>query len=189
VINNDKGPTSPKCGTPKAKPTQHSTSGLSQQVDRAEDDNDDVDSDAESFGVSNATSLATAESRTSGTPFIRAPSKKKVETVSKRDERKPRPRIKQHDTYLWDDPSHLAEHSPAPQPAPEAESLPTDTVAVGVSRLHQVEMPSLQMVPIYWTPVNDTAQVIRGTWFYQDSMLPVEASVANMLEAGYLELK
>jgi hypothetical protein len=45
------------------------------------------------------------------------------------------------------------------------------------------------MVPIYWTPVNDTAQVVRGTWFYEDTMLPVETSVANMLEAGYLEMK
>jgi hypothetical protein len=153
-----------------------------------DDDNDD-ESDTASLRTVNTTNLATTESRTSGTPFIRAPSKKKVDTVSERDERKPRPRIKQHDTYLWDDPSHLAEHSPAPTPASECQAAPKDTVAVGVSRLHQVEMPSLQMVPIYWTPVNDTAQVVRGTWFYQDTMLPVETSVANMLEAGYLEMK
>jgi hypothetical protein len=149
-------------------------------------DNDDVDSDVESLSSSN---VVATESRTSGTPFIRAPSKTKIDPVPERDERKPRPRIKQHDTYLWDDPSHLAEHSPAPKSVPEDSTLPTETVPVGVSRLHQVEMPSLQMVPIYWTPVNDTAQVVRGTWFYQDTMLPVETAVANMLEAGYLELK
>jgi hypothetical protein len=50
-------------------------------------------------------------------------------------------------------------------------------------------MPDLIMTPIYWAPVNDTAQVIRGTWFYQDTMLPVETHVANMLEAGYIDLQ
>lgn len=45
------------------------------------------------------------------------------------------------------------------------------------------------MTPIYWTPVHDTAQVVRGTWFYQDTMLPVETPVANMLEAGYVDLQ
>jgi len=48
---------------------------------------------------------------------------------------------------------------------------------------------SIQMEPIYWPPVNDIANVIRGTWFYKDTMLPVEVEVANMLEAGYIELQ
>lgn len=45
------------------------------------------------------------------------------------------------------------------------------------------------MEPIYWSPVNDIASVVRGTWFYKDNMLPVEVDVANMLEAGYVELR
>jgi hypothetical protein len=45
------------------------------------------------------------------------------------------------------------------------------------------------MEPIYWSPVNDIASVVRGTWFYADNMLPVEVDVANMLEAGYVELR
>lgn len=45
------------------------------------------------------------------------------------------------------------------------------------------------MEPIYWRPVNDIADVIRGTWFYKDCMLPVEPDVANMLETGYLHLR
>jgi hypothetical protein len=45
------------------------------------------------------------------------------------------------------------------------------------------------MEPIYWRPVNDVADVIRGTWFYKDTMLPVEVEVANMLEAGYVGLR
>ena len=30
------------------------------------------------------------------------------------------------------------------------------------------------MGPIYWDPVHDISDVVRGTWFYKDSMLPVE---------------
>jgi hypothetical protein len=62
-------------------------------------------------------------------------------------------------------------------------------VPVGVSRLHVVEFPDLDMKPIYWSPVNDISLVTRATWFYCETMLPVEADVANQLELGYLELK
>ncbi|KAI3317624.1 DDHD domain-containing protein [Xylariaceae sp. AK1471] len=62
-------------------------------------------------------------------------------------------------------------------------------VPVGVSRLHMVTLPALQMKPIYWSPVNDLATVLRATWFYRDDMRPVDPSVANQLEAGYQELK
>ncbi|POR34020.1 Putative phospholipase [Tolypocladium paradoxum] len=62
-------------------------------------------------------------------------------------------------------------------------------VAVGVSRLHKVSLPMLQMKPIYWSPVNDVAVVTRATWFYRDTMVPVAPAVANQLEAGYHELR
>ncbi|KZL65055.1 DDHD domain-containing protein [Colletotrichum tofieldiae] len=62
-------------------------------------------------------------------------------------------------------------------------------VVVGVSRLHLVSIPALQMKPIYWSPVNDIAVVLRATWFYRDTMLPIPPAVANQLEAGYRELK
>ncbi|KAI1178155.1 DDHD domain-containing protein [Nemania sp. FL0916] len=62
-------------------------------------------------------------------------------------------------------------------------------VLVGVSRLHEVTLPALQMKPIYWSPVNDIATVLRATWFYRDDMRPIDPSVANQLEAGYQELK
>ena len=42
------------------------------------------------------------------------------------------------------------------------------------------------MKPIYWSPVNDVSSVIRGTWFYKDTMLPVEPEVAGQLEDGYI---
>lgn len=62
-------------------------------------------------------------------------------------------------------------------------------VPVGVSRLHLVEMPDLVMKPIYWSPINDKSNVIRATWFYKDTMLPVPTDVANLLEVGYEYMK
>ncbi|KAK4494696.1 hypothetical protein PRZ48_014052 [Zasmidium cellare] len=151
----------------------------------------EVDVPPEAEGVvmdapENAAELGTSQD-TSGRPFTRLPSQKKVDSGS--FSRSSRPPIKTHDTYEWEDPSHLAERSPAPEKRKQVEKSPTDKVAVGVSRLHQVEMPDLLMTPIYWAPVHDTAQVARGTWFYKDTMLPVETPVANMLEAGYLDLQ
>ena len=54
-------------------------------------------------------------------------------------------------------------------PAQDDKEIPDTTVevAVGVSRLHMVSLPMLQMKPIYWSPVNDMAVVTRATWFYR----------------------
>jgi DDHD domain len=62
-------------------------------------------------------------------------------------------------------------------------------IPVGISRLHSVELPALLMKAIYWSPVNDISAVLRGTWFYGTTMLPVEPDLANWLEVGYQELK
>ncbi|KAI1095130.1 DDHD domain-containing protein [Rostrohypoxylon terebratum] len=72
---------------------------------------------------------------------------------------------------------------------PEAPKIVSREVTVGVSRLHEVSLPALQMKPIYWSPVNDIATVFRATWFYRDDMRPIDPTVANQLEAGYRELK
>jgi hypothetical protein len=45
------------------------------------------------------------------------------------------------------------------------------------------------MKPIYWSPLHDISQVIRATWFYEDTMLPVEPVIANLLEEGYLYMR
>lgn len=50
---------------------------------------------------------------------------------------------------------------------PKAAELKTTQVTVGISRLHMVDLPALQMKPIYWSPVNDIAVVTRATWFYR----------------------
>ncbi|KAL7945696.1 DDHD domain-containing protein [Trichoderma barbatum] len=71
---------------------------------------------------------------------------------------------------------------------PDLEDEDKDVV-VGLARLHKVSLQTLQMKPIYWSPVNDVAVVTRGTWFYKDTMLPVSPVVANQLETGYQELR
>lgn len=60
------------------------------------------------------------------------------------------------------------------EPSNRTDDAPTQRVdkdgaeiAVGLSRLHMVSLPLLQMKPIYWSPVNDIAVVSRATWFYR----------------------
>ncbi|OJJ97059.1 hypothetical protein ASPACDRAFT_80542 [Aspergillus aculeatus ATCC 16872] len=62
-------------------------------------------------------------------------------------------------------------------------------IPVGASRLHLVELPKLKMKPIYWSPLHDISHVVRATWFYKNTMLPVETELANKLEDGYLYLQ
>ncbi|KAF2266986.1 hypothetical protein CC78DRAFT_100770 [Lojkania enalia] len=134
---------------------------------------------------------------TTGTPFIRAPSRGDLSgrRMSASAEGRKRPQPYELDSYKWDEDMEPAligikgkesvRRPSKPKPGPSAK------VPVGVSRLHHVVMDaeSIRMEPIYWSPVNDVAKVVRGTWFYKDTMMPVEIDVANMLEAGYLDLQ
>lgn len=45
------------------------------------------------------------------------------------------------------------------------------------------------MGPIYWDPVHDVSSVVRGTWFYKETMWPVESELANQIEEGYEYIK
>ena len=45
------------------------------------------------------------------------------------------------------------------------------------------------MGPIYWDPIHDVSSVVRGTWFYKDTMWPVESDLANRIEEGYEYIK
>ncbi|KAI9679488.1 MAG: hypothetical protein M1817_005510 [Caeruleum heppii] len=73
--------------------------------------------------------------------------------------------------------------------AAEGGGRPPLSVLVGVSRLHRVELPTLLMKPIYWSPLHDISAVARGTWFYRDTMVPLPASVANRLEIGHANMR
>lgn len=62
--------------------------------------------------------------------------------------------------------SHGQQH-PYDQVAEGNEAPRAVNVPVGISRLHMVSLPALQMKPIYWSPINDIAIVSRATWFYR----------------------
>ncbi|KAF2461013.1 DDHD domain-containing protein [Lineolata rhizophorae] len=144
------------------------------------------------------------EPSTTGTPFIRAPSRTRLAQLRRQSpppsprSQGSRPSPQPFDSYDWDDAArgpnvrgrNDSEGSRSGFGQAEASSeRPSAKVPVGVSRLHSVVMPQLQMEPIYWSPLNDIAPVCRGTWFYKETMYPVEVDVANMLEAGYLSLQ
>jgi hypothetical protein len=123
------------------------------------------------------TSVDTSSEGLTGMPFARAPARTDMFSNSKR-------------SSLNVDKELDVEHAP-PQDAPKpvAPTIAKVKIPVGVSRLHHVVMPDLQMEPIYWLPVHDIASVVRGTWFNKETMLPMPADVSNMLEAGYLSLQ
>ncbi|KAI1624793.1 DDHD domain-containing protein [Exophiala viscosa] len=130
-------------------------------------------------------SFAPVDSAISGRPFARAPSARDVSsglgttggyaTSSDAEDEDSSTDISQ---------SRSPGHHRRKEKEPEKVFVP-----VGVSRLHLVEMPDLIMKPIYWSPINDTSDVLRATWFYKDTMLPVPADVANRLEVGYEYIK
>lgn len=137
------------------------------------------------------------EPTTTGTPFIRAPSRGQTvrEWQPASMEGGSRPFMSGQDSYRWDDDMEPAlsgskDKQPLRNSAKEKPG-PSAKVPVGVSRLHHVVMDAeaICMEPIYWSPLSDVAQIVRGTWFYKDTMMPVEVQVAIMLEAGYLEMQ
>lgn len=125
---------------------------------------------------------------TTGNPFIRAPSRTKI-SPAQEERLQSRPIAQMMDSYDWDDEFHTQGEETPQRPDSSEFSEPTEKVPVGISRLHSVVMPQLQMEPIYWRPVNDIAPVVRATWFYKETLLPVEVDIANMLEAGYAALQ
>jgi hypothetical protein len=138
---------------------------------------------------------------TTGTPFQRAPSRN---TSPEPSSRQPPPTVSAQDEMSGEDSVNdpfSKHHGGLDRTLTETNFIynhkckayeDSDAVAdvpVGISRLHLVKLPALQMKPIYWSPVNDIAAVTRGTWFYKETMYPVEAAVANQLELGYKELR
>ncbi|KAF1989501.1 hypothetical protein K402DRAFT_372296 [Aulographum hederae CBS 113979] len=148
-----------------------------------------------SLGKETGEHFGTDNVDTTRNPFIRAPTRRTFPTTGSSQQRapsKPRPPPQPLDSYDWGE-DHALYDGPheeqIPQIPHEAQPSPEARVPVGVSRLHNVVMPDLQMEPVYWKPVHDIAAVVRATWFYKDTMLPVEVDVANMLEAGYVSLR
>ncbi|KAK2736404.1 hypothetical protein FQN57_000781 [Myotisia sp. PD_48] len=138
----------------------------------------------------------------SGSPFIRAPVRERPSSLTKSPfaqtesikntpgSLSPPPQA----TFDFEDSCFKRREASPTRAQSPSPSLPSEidagaTVTVGASRLHLVELPNLQMKPIYWSPVQDISRVIRATWFYKNTMLPVEPELANRLEEGYNYLK
>ncbi|KAJ9602612.1 hypothetical protein H2200_012805 [Cladophialophora chaetospira] len=124
-------------------------------------------------------SLPTADlsSDISGRPFARAPSGRNISASAP-------PESGYADTSATESRSRSPSSGPHRKKEKEKEADKA-FVPVGVSKLHLVELPDLVMKPIYWSPISDTSNVIRATWFYKDTMLPVPVDIANRLEIGY----
>ena len=88
-----------------------------------------------------------------------------------------------------DSDSETEEQGMSSQQQKKSQDVEATQVTVGILRLHVVEMPSLKMGPIYWDPIHDVSSVVRGTWFYRDTMWPVESDLANQIEEGYEYMK
>lgn len=133
----------------------------------------------------------------SGKPFIRVSSnggrsRQASGAISHRDSPAPEePRHGEHDHIRSPETERPGIDALKKVEELKSQKFGTDSieVPVGVSRLHMVSLPRLQMKPIYWSPVNDVSVVMRATWFYRDTMTPVPPAVANQLEAGYHELR
>ncbi|KXX73702.1 Phospholipase DDHD1 [Madurella mycetomatis] len=118
----------------------------------------------------------------SGKPFVRVeamPRSNRSSGVATPDDKGPRAALR----------GRTRADSRASARAPAERLEDSVEVPVGISRLHMVSLPVLQMKPIYWSPVNDISTVLRATWFYRDTMVPVDPLIANQLEAGYRELR
>jgi hypothetical protein len=140
----------------------------------------------------------------SGSPFIRVPTSqshsplgRSIESVPSKDvppegqadpRSRPPSRIAPKPSNLRATVSfdELTQDSTRDETNPEYSQV---KIPVGASRLHLVELPNLKMKPIYWNPLHDISAVVRATWFYKNSMLPVEMELANKLEEGYAYLK
>ncbi|EXJ78550.1 hypothetical protein A1O1_08951 [Capronia coronata CBS 617.96] len=124
------------------------------------------------------------DSDMSGRPFARPPSGRDISSASKRQGALPLSEEPDDDLSKARSRSSSVGRHRRKEGGQEKAFVP-----VGVSRLHLVEIPDLIMKPIYWSPINDTSDVIRATWFYKDTMLPVPVDVANRLEVGYEYMK
>jgi hypothetical protein len=165
---------------PKTKSSKKDNSGISPQS-----------SDAL---PSNIPAQGGGDAGTTGLPFVKLPSRTSSAQPSDYDAGnsmfdEARPNFAQNSRRSHERDSTETETVPAHGCKARRNNKDQADVPVGVSRLHLVQLPALQMKPIYWSPVHDICAVTRGTWFYKDTMYPVEPSVANQLELGYKELK
>ncbi|RHZ60272.1 hypothetical protein CDV55_106683 [Aspergillus turcosus] len=128
----------------------------------------------------------------SGSPFARAPITqsqsplgRSVESVSS----------KAASSDMQTEPDHTGSHHAAMKPSDLKNSVEQEDssggpiVEAGAADQDDTSQLKIPMKPIYWSPLHDESNVLRATWFYKNTMLPVETELANKLEDGYVYLK
>ncbi|CRG83793.1 putative phospholipase C1020,13c [Talaromyces islandicus] len=147
----------------------------------------------EGFDFSTSHEGRPATTHISGSPFARPPSRRSKspsESTLGDGAGRNSAQVEGSARDFGDSSTNLAGDAPlAQETEPTGEDAEHDSalykIPVGVSRLHLVELPGLKMKPIYWSPLHDISDVLRATWFYKNTMLPVEPRLANELEKGY----
>ncbi|PGH18453.1 hypothetical protein AJ79_00523 [Helicocarpus griseus UAMH5409] len=139
-----------------------------------------------------STSLRAADTNITGSPFVRAPAKSSRSGPSSRASATSRKGSRSIGGMAAFD-----EETDVPPPSSRIET--TERPSVRRLSASQPEVPSAEtkkepdavipMKPIYWNPVHDVSSVIRATWFYKNTMMPVEPELANQLEAGYMYMR
>lgn len=140
---------------------------------------------------SSALPIQVGDAGTTGQPFVKFNSRKDGKSQSQTSGHDGSEDVGQQSDSQKAEEAEFQQTEPLEVPGCKAQKTTKEQahVPVGISRIHLVKLPALQMHPIYWSPVHDIASVTRGTWFYKDTMFPVEPAVANQLEIGYRELR
>ncbi|KAL9109519.1 MAG: hypothetical protein Q9227_005854 [Pyrenula ochraceoflavens] len=130
-----------------------------------------------------ALSSSVENSRISGRPFARVPSRRWRDRLDGTQDEALTESLTH--PFATSDGLPVRDRSNSTVVTGEPENASQAFVPVGISRLHLVEIPDLVMKPIYWSPINDISSVNRATWFYKSTMLPLDPELANQLEIGY----
>ncbi|KAF7126096.1 hypothetical protein CNMCM5793_002518 [Aspergillus hiratsukae] len=128
----------------------------------------------------------------SGSPFARAPIiqsqsplGRSVESVSS----------KAGSSDIQAEPYHTESHHTVAKPSDLRNNVEQEhssggpIMEAGAADQDDTSQLKIPMKPIYWSPLHDESNVLRATWFYKNTMLPVETELANKLEDGYVYLK
>lgn len=128
--------------------------------------------------------LGIPECQTDSSPVAVAPGKEVFEQ---------KPSIRDKRGSVGENEAYVSERMASPLHIPPSHATRkgemTKVVTVGISKLYMVKLPALKMLPIYWSAAGDVATVTRGTWFFKDTMYPVESEIGSKLELGYLKTR
>ncbi|MCJ1403558.1 hypothetical protein MMC11_006781 [Xylographa trunciseda] len=127
-----------------------------------------------------------SERHTTGNPFLRAPSPKNHTETHQNDGANAASDDERARLRVTSKPISRRYHSDRSlNSGSEDIERPKSPSHPGSAYSHKEQKAYVPMKPIYWSPVHDVSAVVRGTWFYKETMRPVDANIANRLEEGY----